>query len=168
LKKKQKRWQPIKLVAIILLLFLPFYFWFLVNLSQIAIQIPREWKQFKAQETSLLNAIVRFSSKNQHYPENLTELPDEPILQSEKWSFRYDTDDNGEFILQADLPKFWFSWPTRRVCLSQADDAIACNFHYVCYFKQGVQWLSEPIQQGQPGRPLLGIGGISPCVSSNN
>lgn len=168
MKAKPKGWPNLKFVAIFLILFLPLYFWFLVNLYQITIQIPREWKQFRAQETSLLSAIAKFSSENQHYPESLTELPDEPISQSEKWSFEYVADGNGDFILQADLPKLWFSWPTRRVCHSQADGSIACNFHYICYFKQGTQWLSEPIQQDQPGRPLLGTGGVSPCVSGNN
>jgi len=105
LKVKQKRWQHLKFVAIILLLFLPFYFWFLVTLYQTTIQIPREWKQFRAQETSLLNAIARFSSENQHYPKNLTQLPDDAFLQTKEWTFRYSIDDNGEFILQANLPK---------------------------------------------------------------
>lgn len=157
-----------KFVAILLILFLPFYFWFLVNLYQTTIQIPREWKQFRVQEASLLNAIANFSSENQHYPENLAQLPDDAFLQTKESSFRYSIDNKGEFTLQADLPKLWFSWPTRRVCHSQSDGSIACNFHYICYFRQGTKWLSEPIQQDQPGRPLLGTGGVSPCVSSND
>lgn len=167
MKARRKGWHNLKFVAILLILFLPLYFWFLLNLYQTTIQIPREWKLFRAQETSLLNTIARFSSENQRYPENLTELPDEPIVQSENWSFWYHTDENGEFILQADLPKLWFSWPTRRVCHSQADDPVVCNFYYICSNYKG-GWLSKPFQQDQPSRSLLGNGGISPCISSND
>jgi hypothetical protein len=168
----QKRWQRILIVAIILLLFSPLYFWFLINFYQTAIQIPGEWKQFRGQETSILNALNTFASENHHYPENIAQLsPDsveEPIWQSENWSFWYRTDENGAFILQADLPKVWFGWPTRRVCRSQPDGSVTCNFYYICSYKQGTQWLSEPIQQDQPGRPLLGTGDVSPCVTGSN
>lgn len=167
MKIRQKGWRQLKFIAILLILFLPLYFWFLVNLYQTAIQIPREWKQFRTQETSILNALDKFSSENQHYPETLAQLLEPSVWQSENWSFRYGTDDKGGYILQADLPKLWFSWPTRRVCHSQQDDSVACNFYYICYSRQGAQWLSDPIQENEPGRPLLGTSGASPCVSSS-
>lgn len=164
-----KRLSRIAFLAGILLLLLPCYSWLLVRSYQITIQIPREREQFEEEERQIVQALRRFKIKNHQYPERLTTLVpdylDVSIEKSEKWSFHYGLYEDGEFFLSANIPQSWFGWPARRVCRSQPNESLDCNFYFVCRYKQGIEVLTDPIDQNQSFRQVLGKHQTNPCTN---
>lgn len=156
----------IQIVTAILILLLPCYSWFSFNFYLTKIQVPREWAQFQAQETQLIQALQEFKNKNQAYPEHLSLLlPDylpTPIWESDIWTYYYTIPESGEFDLYATIPQHWFGRPARSTCQSQQNGLIDCQIRVVCGYLKGAE-VQLPIDPNQSRRQFWTNEQNNPC-----
>jgi hypothetical protein len=168
LKQKLSRTvSQIQIVTAILILLLPCYSWFSFNFYLTKIQVPREWAQFQAQETQLIQALRDFKNNNQAYPENLSLLlPDylnTPIWESGNWTYDYTLSEAGEFALLATIPQHWFGRPAGSTCHSQQNGPIDCQIYIVCGYLKGAEVQLRLIDPNQSLRQFWTNEQNSPC-----
>ena len=163
------RLPPLILIGCILLLTLPCSTWVLFRSYRTAIQIPRERADFENQEERILAAIVGYQTDYNFSPGHLTDLIPDYLsvssLENGAWSFQYGRDRHDRFALSSDAPSRWFGWPTRRICRSDPERTVLCSYHYICGYKLGMAYLTDPISPDILRQNLFVVSQRNPCES---